>query len=79
MKASQIAAILKMSADGMTPDEIAEELYQNECDTLAADAEDDSDEAIERRYCISADDRFDSRGEALRPRIDPESGEPWWM
>ena len=79
MDIRDIERIAQMLADGMTPAEIAEEEYVNDCDSRAAFDEDDSDEAQERRYRISADDRYDSRGERLRPKIDPESGEPWWF
>jgi hypothetical protein len=72
-----IEAILNMSAEGKTAAEIAEELYISECDSLAADAEDDSDEAISRRYGISEDDRYDSRGCELLPRLN-DAGEPNW-
>lgn len=75
---SYVARILEMSDAGMTPAEIAEELSQDEMDSLAAAAEDDSDEGISRRYGISEDDRYDSRGEALLPRFN-DAGEPnWW-
>ncbi len=75
---SYVARILEMSAEGMTDAEIAEELSQDEMDSLASDYEDDSDDAISRRYGISEDDRYDSRGRELLPRVN-EAGEPnWW-
>ncbi|AKF13294.1 hypothetical protein PHIN3_29 [Sinorhizobium phage phiN3] len=78
MKVSYIESILAMASEGMTPEQIAEQLYVDECDSLAADAEDDSDDAISRRYGISEDDRYDSRGEELLPRFN-DAGEPnWW-
>ncbi len=77
--ASMIEHIAQMIDSGMSAQEVAGLLAEREIESAAADWEDDSDEAIERRYMISADDTFDSRGEPLRPRIDPESGEPWWF
>jgi hypothetical protein len=78
MKAAEIERIAGLLAEGMSPSDIAAQLNDEEMESLAAADEDDSDEAIERRYCISPDDRFDSRGEALLPRFN-EAGEPnWW-
>jgi DNA-binding transcriptional MerR regulator len=81
MNKDLIERIATMLNEGMSVElvqEILAEEEQDHFDSLAADAEDDSDAAIERRYRISPDDRFDSRGEALRPAVN-EAGEPWWM
>lgn len=77
MQTAQIERIAGLLAEGMSPSEIAAQLSDEEMDSLQADAEDDSDEAIERRYRISPDDRYDIRGEALLPRFN-EAGEPNW-
>jgi uncharacterized protein YoaH (UPF0181 family) len=78
MKTAEVERIAGLLAEGMSPSDIAAQLNDEEIDSLAAADEDDSDEAIERGYGISVDDRFDSRGEALLPRLN-EAGEPnWW-
>lgn len=74
----RIADLLSEGLSVETIEEIFAEEEQDHFDSLQADWEDDSDAAISRRYGISADDRFDSRGEPLRPSVN-EAGEPWWM
>lgn len=37
----------------------------------------DCDDRLYYQGC-GADDRYDARGERLRPRVN-EGGEPWWM
>lgn len=81
MNKDDIKRVAELLAEGMSVEAIAEifaEEEQDHFDSLAADAEDDSDAAIERRYRISPDDRYDSRGQALRPSVN-DAGEPWWM
>jgi hypothetical protein len=75
---ADIARIAEMLAEDMTPAEIAERLNVDAADSFFADREDDSDEGIARRYGISADDRFDIRGECLLPRLN-DAGEPNWF
>lgn len=70
--------ILEMTDAGLEPSDIAAILEQEEGDTFYADRYDDSDEGISRRYGISADDRFDIRGERLLPRFN-DAGEPNWF
>jgi hypothetical protein len=81
MNKTDIQRVAELLAEGVSVETIAEMFAEEEInhfDSLAADYEDDSDAAIERRYRISADDRFDSRGQALRPAVN-EAGEPYWM
>lgn len=77
----EIERIADLLGQGLEVEDIvavfAEE-EQDHFDSLAADWEDDSDAAIERRHGISPDDTFDSRGEPLRPSVN-SAGEPWWM
>jgi hypothetical protein len=78
MRTAEIERIAGLLDEGMSPSDIAAQLNDEEMESLTAADEDDSDEAIERRYGISPDDRFDSRGEALLPRVN-DAGEPnWW-
>jgi hypothetical protein len=78
MDASEIERIACMLNEGMSATEIAEQLNVEYMDTMSAEAEDDSDEAISRRYGISCDDRYDTRGEALLPSLN-DAGEPNWF
>jgi hypothetical protein len=76
--AADIAHIAKLLETGMSHAEIAETLNDAEMDALQAAEDDDSDEGIERRYAISADDTTDSRGEKLLEVYSAER-EPLWM
>jgi hypothetical protein len=78
MRRSEIERIADMLAEGMTPSDIAEQLNLEKLDTLSADAEDDSDDGIGRRYGISCDDRYDTQGRELLPRLN-DAGEPNWF
>jgi hypothetical protein len=78
MRREEIERIADMLANGMTATDIAEDLNIEYMDTMSADAEDDSDEGISRRYGISCDDRYDSRGRELLPRLN-DAGEPNWF
>lgn len=78
MDEAQIEYIAELLAEGYSAKEIANLINEDEMDDLMADRFDDSDDGISRRYGISADDRFDIRGERLLPRTN-EAGEPNWL
>jgi hypothetical protein len=76
--ATEIAHIARLLATGMSPVEIAEHLNDAELEALQAADEDDSDEGIERRCGIHADDTVDYRGQKLLPMYSDDR-EPLWM
>lgn len=76
--ANEIAHIALLLENGMSPADIAEQLNEAEMEALQAAEDDDSDEGIERRCGIYADDTVDYRGEKLLPVYSDER-EPLWM